>query len=119
MAQIVVVDDDRSTSRLLRLFLDMDGFDVIESPRPQDVVEQARTAGADAFVIDCHLGTFNGLELVRTIRTDLELRDAVIVVTSGKQMDQEAAAAGADLFLLKPFSPSVLSAKLSELLAVV
>jgi DNA-binding response OmpR family regulator len=46
------------------MFLEMDGFRVSQSPRPDVVLELAREETVDAFVIDCHLAGFDGLDLV-------------------------------------------------------
>ncbi len=117
MEHILVVDDDRETVRLLKMFLEMDGFRVSQSPWPDVVLKTARAETVDAFVIDCHLAGFSGLDLVRDIRTDADLASSLIIVTSGKDLKEEALADGADSFLLKPFSPTELSAKLSEMLS--
>ncbi len=117
MAHVMIVDDDRATVSLLSMLLGMDGFQVSQSSQPQGVVERGRTEAVDAFVIDCHLGAFSGLALVRDIRRDAELATKLVVATSGRDMSEAADHAGADLFLLKPFSPKELSGKLSGLLA--
>ena len=117
MAHILVVDDDRATVSLLTLLLEMDGFQVSQSPQPQTVLELAKAGAVDAFIIDCHLGGFSGLDLVRDIRADADLADKLVFVTSGKDLAKEALLAGADQFILKPFSPNELSAQLSALLS--
>lgn len=117
MAHVMIVDDDRATAGLLSVLLEMDGHEVSQSSRPQGVVEQGKAQRVDAFVIDCHLGASSGLGLVREIRGDAELTSKVVVATSGRDMTDEATHAGADLFMLKPFSPNELSAKLTVLLA--
>ncbi len=117
MAHVMIVDDDRATVSLLSMLLEMDGFQVSQSPQPQGVVERGKVGGVDAFIIDCHLGSASGLNLVREIRGDADLASKLVVVTSGRDVAHEAEDAGADLFMLKPFSPNELSAKLSGLLA--
>ncbi len=117
MAHILIVDDDRATVRLLTMLLEMDGFEVSGTARPDDVLEKARTGAVDAFLIDCHLAGSDGLDLVREIRADADLASKPIIVSSGKYVKPEALEAGANLFVLKPFSPADLSAELSELLA--
>lgn len=117
MAHVMIVDDDRATVSLLTMLLEMDGFEVSQSPQPQGVVERGKADGVDAFIIDCHLGGFSGLNLVREIRDDADLADKLVVVTSGRDVADEAEDAGADLFMLKPFSPNELSARLSGLLS--
>jgi DNA-binding response OmpR family regulator len=117
MAHVMIVDDDRATVSLLSMLLEMDGFQVSQSPQPQGVLERGKAGGVDAFIIDCHLGSHSGLSLVREIRGDADLVNKLVVVTSGRDVADEAEDAGADLFMLKPFSPNELSAKLSGLLA--
>ena len=99
------------------MLLEMDGFQVSQSPLPKIVLEKARASAVDAFVVDCHLGGFNGLDLLRDIRRDADLATKFVIVTSGNDLAQEAMAAGADFFMLKPFSPNMLSAKLAEFLS--
>ena len=117
MPTVMVVDDDRATVSLLTMLLEMDGFQVSQSPKPQPALEKARASTIDAFVVDCHLGGHNGLDLVRDIRLDPDLASKLVIVTSGKELSHEAMEAGADLFIPKPFSPNELSAKLSEYLS--
>lgn len=117
MAYVMVVDDDRATASLLTMLLEMDGFQVSQSPQPRQALEKAQANAVDAFVIDCHLGGYDGLDLVREIRRDADLSTALVIVTSGKDLAREAMAAGADLFMLKPFSPNELSASLADRLS--
>ena len=117
MPTVMVVDDDRATVSLLTMLLEMDGFQVSQSPKPQPALEKARAGTVDAFVVDCHLGGYNGLDLVRDIRLDADLAAKLVIVTSGKDLAQEAIEAGADLFMLKPFSPNELSATLAKFLS--
>lgn len=116
MAHILIVDDDRATVDLLTMLLEMDGFEISQSPQPQAALKLAKAEKIDAFIIDCYLAGFSGLDMVRDIRADAELADKVVVVTSGKDLAEEAETVGADLFMLKPFSPNELSTMLAELL---
>jgi len=100
----------------LTILLEMDGFEVSQSPRPGTALDQGKANSVDAFLIDCHLAGFDGLELLREIRADADLASSLVIMSSGRDLEREALEAGADLFLLKPFSPSELSATLSELM---
>ena len=116
MKHVIIVDDDRTTVRLLTMLLEIDGFEVSQAPRPNIALEQARTKPVDAFIVDCNLAGYDGMDLLREIRADAELADRPVIMTSGKDLSGDAYAAGADAFLLKPFSTNVLSAKLEALL---
>ncbi len=119
MANIIVLDDDKTNTDLIKLLLELDGFQVI----PSLTIEQAVTASStdtDAFVIDCNLsrGT-SGLDLLQQIRNDETgaASDTVVIMTSGDiRMEKQAAQLGADLFLLKPYPPEDLASTINNLL---
>ena len=115
MKHILIVDDDRTTVRLLTMLLEMDGFRVSQTPLPEVVLESSKGAAFDAYIIDCNLAGYSGLELLKSIRADGELAGVPVIMTSGKDLSREAEEAGASYFLLKPFSPSELTSRLSEL----
>ena len=119
MPTIILVDDDRTNPTLIRMLLEMDGFSVVACP---DVArgQLAARNGADAFVIDCNLAHGDdGIELLKSIRFGLtEARpDIPVIMTSGDDSRSgDAELAGATRFLVKPYSPGTLSARLHELL---
>jgi len=120
MKTIILVDDDRTNTTLIRMLLEMDGFKVIITPDVARAQVAARN-GVDAFVIDCNLAQGDdGIELLQAIRTGMTAAesDLPVIVTSGddRRLD-EANKAGATSFLIKPYSPSILSEQLSHLLA--
>jgi CheY-like chemotaxis protein len=102
------------------MLLEMDGFQVKVFPDIQGA-RQAANGGVDAFVIDCNLSSSDdGIELLKAIRAGSTgfTPGIPIIMTSGDDRRlQEAEAAGATDFLLKPYSPSALSKELSSLLA--
>jgi len=119
MPTIILVDDDRTNTTLIRMLLEMDGFKVAACPD----AEKARLAaanGPDAFIIDCNLAHGDdGIELLKSIRIgDTEARpDIPVIMTSGDDSrSSDAELAGATRFLVKPYSPGTLSTQLSELL---
>lgn len=121
MKTIALVDDDRSNTVLIRKLLEMDGFKVVVSPDIKRT-QNASLNGVDAFVIDCNLAQGDdGIDLLLAIRSGNTAADSnvPIIMTSGDDRRLlEAERAGATRFLIKPYSPSTLSAKLSELLEV-
>ena len=118
MTQIIVVDDDRDNSRLIRMLLEMDGYGVQLCPNLTQA-QAAASAETSAFIIDYYLAQGEiGVDLVTMIRSDQTNArlDTPIIVTSGDERRREVALeAGANIFLLKPYGPSVLSAEISQL----
>lgn len=120
MTRIVVVDDDHSTSALIKMLLEMEGFTVATYRTTQAALADA-DAGAAALIIDCHLsGKESGLDLLRAIRqgeTPIDPDVPVIMASGDQRLAEEVSDSGADLFLLKPYSPNDLSAHINRLLA--
>ncbi|MBN1314171.1 MAG: response regulator [Anaerolineales bacterium] len=116
MKHVLIVDDDRTTVRLLTMLLEFDGYKVSQKPRPDSALEFATQEHVDAFIIDCNLAGYNGIDLLKAIRADETLADRPAIMTSGKDLERESLAAGADVFLLKPFSTTVLTDMLAKLL---
>jgi len=120
MGTLILVDDDRSSTTLLRMLLEMDGFEVVACPRTGQAI-QAAEDGVDAFIIDIYLAQGeDGLDLLRAIRSGSTPapKDCPVIMTSGDERRRgDAETSGANSFLLKPFSPSYLSELLREMLA--
>lgn len=116
MPKIMIVDDDRTTVRLLKTLLELDGFEVESASRGQDVLTNAPVNPPDIFLVDFHLTDMTGLELITKLRETNQFKTTPIVVASGMDKEDEALKVGANRFLGKPFDPNVLSTICTELL---
>lgn len=118
MKNILLIDDDRTNAGLIKILLEMDGFQVEIYP---DLTQarKAITAETAAFIIDCNLALGdNGMDLLKEIREGLTAApaDITVIMTSGDDRRSiEAENCGATQFLLKPYSPSKLSDELTRL----
>jgi two-component system, OmpR family, phosphate regulon response regulator PhoB len=119
MAKVIVVDDDHSTTTLVRMLLEMEGFEVATSPNNQQALAVASQEIA-VFIIDCNLAHGeSGLDLLRAIRqgeTGAASDVATILVSGDQRLEQETLDAGASVFLVKPYSPVQLSETVRELI---
>ena len=109
LPKILIVDDDRTTVKLLQTLLEMDGFDVLMAPRGQTALEIAYESSPDIVLVDFHLADMDGIEVVTRLRSDSAFDSMPIVMASGLDMENEALNAGADVFLVKPFEPNSLA----------
>jgi response regulator RpfG family c-di-GMP phosphodiesterase len=111
--RLLLVDDDPGLRALLRTTLDVFDVELVETGSAEEAVASIRERAPDAIVLDVGLPGMDGLDLCRSLQRAAPTRSIPIVLLTG---DSEAAAmsaeAGAEAFLLKPFSPL-------ELLAVV
>lgn len=116
LPKVMIVDDDRTTVKLLQTLLEMDGFEVALCPRGGQVMERARVDAPDLVLMDYHLADVKGLEVLVALRADPEFADLPVVMTSGLDVSEECKAAGADEFLIKPFEPGSLGALFTALI---
>lgn len=108
MPKILIVDDDRTTAKLLVTLFELEGFEVDSDARPDSVHDSVRALQPDACIIDCHLADRDGVALLRELRADPDLSRVAIVMTSGLDRGKECLREGANAFVLKPFSPAEL-----------
>ena len=106
---ILIVDDDPGIRRLIAATLeDVSGYRMTEAGDGQEAVKRARDALPAIVFLDIDMPRLNGIEACRRLRSEPMTADATIVMLTGDSDDdaeRDARAAGADLFLTKPFSP--------------
>ena len=107
-APILVVDDDAKIVRLVRTYLERDGFTVVtaaDGPAALDAIETHRPA---LVVLDLMLPELDGRAVIRAVRRDEEAAHTPILVLSARSTTIDRIAGledGADDYLPKPFSP--------------
>ncbi|HMQ34684.1 MAG TPA: response regulator transcription factor [Chloroflexaceae bacterium] len=116
MATILVVDDDRKLVDMLRLTLSYEGYQVLTAGDGHEALAAARERRPDLVVLDWMLPGLDGVGVLRALRSDdgtpvlmLTARDTVADRVVGLD-------AGADDYLVKPFAPVELLARVRALL---
>ena len=106
---ILIADDDAAIRRLIATTLeDVSGYRLEEATNGAEAVEQAVDSRPEIVFLDVEMPRLDGIEACRRLRSDPATAGATIVMltgASGPQAESGAIAAGADLFLTKPFSP--------------
>ena len=114
--QAIVVDDSRSMRLVVRKTLEQLGFDVVEAADGVEALERmSHMRVPEVALIDWNMPRMNGIDLVRALRrNELYERMAIVMITSETTTNSmvQALAAGADEYLMKPFSADVLRDKL-------
>lgn len=108
MPKVMIVDDDRTMVSLLKILLEMDGFEVVNVTHGRDFLPKVREEKPDIVLLDVFLTNMDGKELVAEVRKSEDLSDLKVVMTSGMELAEQCANAGADAFLLKPYTPEQL-----------
>ncbi len=115
MSKILIVEDDQQMARLLQTLLSLEGHDALATPRPDVIVEMVRQERPDVVVMDLHLGQVETVGVLETLKADPALKPIPVIIVSGLDAEERCVQAGADAFMLKPYSPSMLLDKIKEL----
>jgi DNA-binding response OmpR family regulator len=108
LMKIMIVDDDRTTTTLMQMLLELDGFEVTVVSRGADVIPTAERVQPALILTDYHLNDMHGGDIVKQLRAHATLGNIPIVVASGMDVSAEVLAAGANEFIVKPFEPDSL-----------
>jgi DNA-binding response OmpR family regulator len=116
MTKILVVDDDLALSDVLAFAIRRAGYEVSNVHDGLSALEYFSREGADLIVLDWGLPRLDGLEVCTRIRAESEV--PIIMLTVRDTDDNVIAAldAGADEYIVKPFSPRQLIARIRALL---
>ncbi len=114
MPKILIVDDDRATSTLLRTLFQIEGYDGVICPRPEDVLTAAQAEQPDLILMDVHLADIDAIEILRELKRIPVLSAVPVIMTSGMDVSEKCLTAGASAFLLKPFKPSDLMTEIRQ-----
>ncbi len=116
---VLVIDDSLAMRSLLRRILDGSGFEVIEAGDGLEALECLRQRdNIEAVLVDWDMPGMNGYEFIRTVRDVEAYRDLpMMMVTAESELEQvaKALAAGADEYVMKPFTRDAVLGKLNLL----
>ena len=105
MEKIMVAEDDQTMVTLLTTLLKMDGFDVVALDADEDIPAAVERECPDVLLMDVHLSTQNGFEIIDALRSKEIGNKLSVVMISGLNLKDECLRHGADDFLQKPFMP--------------
>ena len=115
-ATILVVDDERKIRDLVRSYLEREGYSVLLADSGQRALETSSRVAPDLVVLDLMLPDLSGEEVARSLRT---ASDVPIIMLTSKAKEEDRVAGlrlGADDYLVKPFSPRELVARVEAVL---
>jgi two-component system, chemotaxis family, chemotaxis protein CheY len=117
----LIVDDSQAMRVILSRMLSEQGYDVFQAQNGLEAIEYLKAQGTpEVVLVDWNMPEMNGLDFVRAVRQELRERDVLLMmVTTETETAQmvKALAAGANEYLMKPFTKDALMEKL-ELLGV-
>jgi two-component system chemotaxis response regulator CheY len=117
MSKALVVDDSRTIRTILRRILVEIGYQVSEAANGVEALQVIEASGNDIALVlaDWNMPEMNGLDLLKRLRQKPELSSVVVVmVTTEAELGHMASAleAGANEYVMKPFTKEILKEKL-------
>jgi DNA-binding response OmpR family regulator len=116
-ARLLIVEDERHTARFLEFVLRKEGYQVVLAANGEQALATLDSIKPDAILLDLVLPGISGLDVIRSVRSDLNYRELVVVVLTARSFEdtpEEIIQAGADSHCAKSTAPSTLVKKLRD-----
>lgn len=116
---ILIVDDNPDILDVLTLTLRTDGYTITEAKNGREAVEKVKKAPPDLIILDYMMPEMNGHEVARALKNDILYRHIPIIMLTakGEVLDKiKGIEAGADDYVVKPFEPLELLARVKMIL---
>lgn len=120
MAKILIAEDERDIRDLITFTLRFAGHEVFATANGEEAVEAAPRVNPDLILMDVRMPRMTGYEACRVLKASPDLKDIPVVFLSAKGQEserQQGLDAGAEDYLLKPFAPDQLTARVKSILA--
>ncbi len=115
-ASVLVVDDDYKIRDLVHTYLEHNGYSVFDVSSGQEALKSTISLNPDLIVLDLMLPDISGEEVARSLR---KISDVLIIMLTAKASENDRVSGfemGADDYLVKPFSPRELVARVDAML---
>lgn len=119
MAKILIAEDERDIRDLITFTLRFAGHEVITTTNGEEAYQKALEATPDLILLDVRMPRMTGYEACKRIKSEESTREIPIVFLSAKGQEAEVRTgleAGAEKYILKPFSPDQLTQEVSKIL---
>jgi two-component system, OmpR family, phosphate regulon response regulator PhoB len=115
---VLVADDDADILSLVRLRLERSGYTVACAHDGTEALQLAVERRPDLAILDIAMPGMSGLDVTRRLRAEGSTLPVILLTARARPVDvAEGAAAGADSYVTKPFSPQELEAHVRAVLA--
>lgn len=117
--KILIVDDDADIRDVLKLTLAEENYDVLEAGDGEEALKIITTKAPDLVLLDYKIPKLNGRQVCAEIKKDLLLRHLPVIMVTGKGDISDKVGgldAGADDYIVKPFEPKELLARIRMVL---
>ncbi len=118
--RVLVVDDNDVIRDLIRVNLELEGFEVVTAVDGQDALEKIHDVDPDVMTIDVVMPRLNGFDTVSRLRADPRrstLKIAMVTACAQESDLRRGRAVGVDAYVTKPFDPETLVRTVRDLVA--
>ncbi|RCK73405.1 MAG: Response regulator receiver protein in cluster with DNA polymerase III epsilon subunit [Anaerolineae bacterium] len=120
MAKILIAEDERDIRDLIAFTLQFAGHEVITTSNGEEALQAVRAQKPQLVLLDVRMPRLTGYEVCKEIKADPETQTIPVIFLSAKGQEAEirdGLEAGAEQYLLKPFSPDQLIEQVNKILA--
>lgn len=117
--KILAVDDEEDICELIRFNLEKNGYKVFIAESGEKALEKALSILPDLIILDLMLPGIDGLEVAKKLKADAATQSIPIIMLTAKGEEADIVIGleiGADDYIVKPFSPRVLAARIKAVL---
>lgn len=117
MAKILIVDDSRTSRKILRTLLEAEGHEIImEATNGEEGVNYFKQSSPDIVTMDITMPIMDGIEATKRIMAENKDAKIIMVTAAGQQNKMmDAIRAGAKEFITKPFDKDIILAMIDKL----
>jgi DNA-binding response OmpR family regulator len=119
MAKILIAEDERDIRDLITFTLGFAGHEVVAAANGEEALNLARQEMPDLILMDVRMPRMTGYEACAAMKADAKMKNIPVIFLSAKGQDAEIQTglqAGAMDYLLKPFAPDQLTARIQAVL---
>lgn len=116
---VLIVDDEKDILELLRYNLAKEGYKIFQASSGEEAIKLAKSASPDLVVLDLMLPGIDGLDVCKIIKNDPKTKNIAVIMLTAKNEESDIVTGlelGADDYIIKPFSPKVLIARVRSVI---
>jgi DNA-binding response OmpR family regulator len=113
--RILIIEDEQSVSDVMKAYLEKEGYEVHSSSKGMQGLEIFNSVAFDLVILDLMLPDISGEEVCKTIRQTSDVHIFMLTAKAALNERIEGLNIGADEYLVKPFSPRELTARVNAL----
>lgn len=118
-AKVLVVDDEEYIQHILNFSFGAEGYEVVTAGDGEEAIVKAKAEKPDVIVLDIMMPKMDGYETCKRLKSDPETKDipVILLTAKGREADRRLGTkAGADDYVVKPFSPGRLIERVEGML---